>query len=96
LKYLSSGRDDKKQAPASASMSRNVVQAGAAFSMKDKVADSLGWIVSAVGLFAVLFSAMFFSQYIGFLPALALSAIVYIALILIAGIKHKRTSDSVL
>jgi hypothetical protein len=90
VKLLSSDRDDRKQAPAIPSISRNVVQGAAAFSMKDKVADSLGMLVSMVGLLGVLFSAMFLSQYIGFLRALALSAIVAIVLAVMIRVRKAR------
>jgi hypothetical protein len=46
---LSSDRDDRDQAPTNASVSRNVVQAASAFSMKEKIGYSLGVLASSGG-----------------------------------------------
>jgi predicted RND superfamily exporter protein len=51
------------------------VQSGAAFSMKNRMGDSLGTLVSMIGLLAILLSTLFFGSFIGILPALAVSVI---------------------
>jgi len=67
------------------------VQNGAAFSMKDRMGDSLGTLISMIWLLAVLLSTVFFGSFIGILPAIAVSVTgLAVAYVIVRAIKTRH------